>query len=97
LIRAVNGAPSGGRFEIGQEVVVANEFAAIDVAVVRQGYGLRVRLRDRETGAEVTLDPLDLQSLCRADEDEQRGWLRVGPYRAPAPDVADQPSPDQGT
>jgi hypothetical protein len=61
--------------------VVANEFAAVVVEVVAQGRGHRLRLRDLDSGACVTLDPLDLRTFCLADEDEQRAWLRIGEYR----------------
>jgi hypothetical protein len=63
--------------------LVANEFAAVVVSVVRHGHGTRLRLRDRESGATVLLDPLDLQSLCLADEAAQASWLRVGAFQAP--------------
>lgn len=66
-----------------EDVPVANEFAAVYVCVVRHGNGTRLRLRDAESGATVLLDPLDLQSLCVADERAQARWLRVGPYTDP--------------
>ncbi|MCW2528459.1 MAG: hypothetical protein JWM76_3319 [Pseudonocardiales bacterium] len=61
--------------------VVANEFAAVSVAIVQQGRGVRLHLRDLESGASVLLDPLDLRSFCLANEAEQQEWLRLGPYR----------------
>lgn len=61
--------------------VVANEFAAVAVEVIRQGHGQRLRLRDLDSGASVTLDALDLRTFCLADEEEQRAWLRIGEYR----------------
>ncbi|MCU1615614.1 MAG: hypothetical protein JWO98_3154 [Frankiales bacterium] len=63
------------------ETVVANEFAAVVVEVVAQGHGQRLRLRDLDSGACVTLDALDLRTFCLADEDEQQAWLRIGEYR----------------
>lgn len=66
------------------EAVIANEFAAVSVEVVRQGRGVRLKLRDLESGATVSLDPLDLRSFCLASPEEQAGWLRSGVYREPA-------------
>jgi hypothetical protein len=67
-----------------ESAVIANEFAAVSLEVVRQGRGARLRLRDLESGATVSLDPLDLVSFCRSNEDEQAAWLRSGVYREPA-------------
>jgi len=64
--------------------VIANEFAAVRVLVARCGRGLRLVLQDLESGASVSLDPLDLRSFCLASEEEQIAWLRSGPYREPA-------------
>ena len=64
--------------------VIANEFAAVRVEVARCGRGVRLVVQDLESGASVSLDPLDLRSFCLASEDEQIGWLRSGPYREPA-------------
>ena len=61
--------------------VIANEFAAVSVRVSRCGRGVRLVVQDLETGASVSLDPLDLRSFCLASEDEQAGWLRSGAYR----------------
>jgi hypothetical protein len=63
--------------------VIANEFAAVRVEVARCGRGVRLVVRDLESGASVSLDPLDLRSFCLASEDEQIAWLRSGPYREP--------------
>lgn len=60
--------------------VIANEFAAVGVSVVRGGHGTRLLLHDLDSGATVTLDPLDLLSFCQADEAEQTRWLRYGAY-----------------
>ncbi|HVW41698.1 MAG TPA: hypothetical protein VHC18_10140 [Amycolatopsis sp.] len=60
--------------------MIANEFAAVRVSVVRRGRGLRLELVDLDSGASVTLDPLDLQSFCHADEEAQCGWLRTDVY-----------------
>ena len=65
-------------------VVIANEFAAVRVMVARCGKGVRLVVQDLESGASVSLDPLDLRSFCLASEDEQIAWLRSGPYREPA-------------
>jgi hypothetical protein len=64
--------------------VIANEFAAVRVEVARCGRGVRLVVRDLESGASVSLDPLDLRSFCLASEDEQIGWLRSGAYRETA-------------
>jgi hypothetical protein len=63
--------------------VIANEFAAVRVEVARCGRGVRLVVRDLESGASVSLDPLDLRSFCLASEDEQIAWLRSGAYREP--------------
>ena len=67
-----------------ESAVIANEFASVRVQVVRQGRGIRLVLLDLESGATVSLDPLDLRSFCLASEDEQAAWLRSGVYREPA-------------
>ena len=64
--------------------MIANEFASVRVQVVACGRGLRLHVQDMETGATVSLDPLDLRSFCLASEDEQIAWLRSGAYREPA-------------
>ena len=61
--------------------VIANEFAAVQVRVARCGRGFRLVVQDLESGASVSLDPLDLRSFALASEDEQIGWLRSGAYR----------------
>ena len=61
--------------------VIANEFAAVRVEVARRGRGVRLVVSDMESGATVSLDPLDLRSFCLASEDEQVAWLRSGAYR----------------
>jgi hypothetical protein len=63
--------------------VIANEFAAVRVEVARRGRGVRLVVSDLESGATVSLDPLDLRSFCLASEDEQVAWLRSGAYREP--------------
>jgi len=63
-----------------ESTLIANEFAAVDVSVVRHGRGTRLRLRDVESGASVMLDPLDLRSFCLSSEEEQRAWLRTQTY-----------------
>jgi hypothetical protein len=64
--------------------VIANEFAAVRVQVTPCGRGVRLVVEDMESGASVSLDPLDLRSFCLASEDEQIAWLRSGAYREPA-------------
>ena len=64
--------------------VIANEFAAVRVRVARCGRGVRLVVEDLESGATVSLDPLDLRSFVLASEDEQTSWLRAGAYREPA-------------
>jgi hypothetical protein len=72
-----------GRLCVHEAAVIANEFASVRVLIVAQGRGLRLRLQDLESGATVSLDPLDLRSFCLASEDEQMAWLRSGVYREP--------------
>lgn len=67
-----------------ESAVIANEFAAVRVRVTRCGRGVRLVVQDLESGASVSLDPLDLRSFCLASEDEQIAWLRSGAYRDPA-------------
>jgi hypothetical protein len=67
-----------------QTAVIANEFATVRVQVTRCGRGVRLVVQDLESGASVSLDPLDLRSFCLATEDEQTAWLRSGAYREPA-------------
>ena len=67
-----------------ETAVIANEFAAVRVQVARCGRGVRLVVQDLESGASVSLDPLDLRTFCLASEDEQIAWLRSGPYREPA-------------
>jgi hypothetical protein len=64
-----------------QAAVIANEFASVRVEVVRGRRGARLLVRDLDSGASVSLDPLDLRSFCLASEDEQIAWLRSGVYR----------------
>jgi hypothetical protein len=71
-----------------ESAVIANEFAAVRVQVVSCGRGVRLIVQDLESGASVSLDPLDLRSFCLASEDEQIGWLRSGAYREPAGRIA---------
>jgi hypothetical protein len=67
-----------------EAAVIANEFASVRVQVVRRGRGVRLVLHDLDSGASVSLDPLDLRSFCLASVDEQIAWLRSGVYRDPA-------------
>ncbi len=64
--------------------VIANEFAAVRVQVTTCGRGTRLVVQDLESGASVSLDPLDLRSFCLASTGEQIAWLRSGAYREPA-------------
>ncbi|HEX3956140.1 MAG TPA: hypothetical protein VHZ03_05855 [Trebonia sp.] len=68
--------------------VIANEFAAVRVEVAQCGRGVRLIVRDLESGASVSLDPLDLRTFCLATEDEQIAWLRSGAYREPDGETA---------
>jgi hypothetical protein len=63
-----------------ETAVIANEFAAVRVQVARCGRGVRLVVQDLESGASVSLDPLDLRTFCLASADEQIGWLRSGAY-----------------
>jgi hypothetical protein len=67
-----------------ETAVIANEFAAVRVQVARCGRGVRLVVQDLESGASVSLDPLDLRTFCLASEDEQIAWLRSGAYAEPA-------------
>jgi hypothetical protein len=67
-----------------ESAVIANEFAAVRVQVARSGRGVRLIVQDLESGAIVSLDPLDLRTFCLASQDEQIAWLRSGAYREPA-------------
>ncbi|HEY6495698.1 MAG TPA: hypothetical protein VIZ43_20655 [Trebonia sp.] len=71
-----------------QSAVIANEFAAVRVQVTTCGRGIRLVVQDLESGASVSLDPLDLRSFCLASEDEQIAWLRSGVYREAAGSTA---------
>ena len=64
--------------------MITNEFASVRIQVTPCGRGVRLVVQDLESGASVSLDPLDLRSFCLASEDEQIAWLRSGPYREPA-------------
>jgi hypothetical protein len=63
-----------------ESAVIANEFAAVRVQVAQCGRGVRLIVQDLESGASVSLDPLDLRTFCLASEDEQIAWLRSGAY-----------------
>jgi hypothetical protein len=67
-----------------ETAVIANEFAAVRVQVARRGRGVRLVVQDLDSGASVSLDPLDLRTFCLAGEDEQIAWLRSGAYRESA-------------
>ena len=64
--------------------MITNEFASVRIQVTPCGRGVRLVVQDLESGASVSLDPLDLRSFCLASEDEQIAWLRSGAYREPA-------------
>jgi hypothetical protein len=68
--------------------VIANEFAAVRVEVAQCGRGVRLVVRDLESGASVSLDPLDLRTFCLASEEEQIAWLRSGAYRETGSETA---------
>lgn len=61
--------------------LLSNEFAAVRVSVDRRGNGPRLLVENVESGARIMLSPLELASLCLADADDRRSWLRVGEYR----------------
>jgi hypothetical protein len=46
-------------------LVLRNEFAMVEVALVEGRNGPGLAVRDSETGAGVTLDPLELEALTR--------------------------------
>jgi len=48
-----------------ESAVIANEFAAVSLEVVRQGRGARLRLRDLESGATVSLRRRSLMTVRR--------------------------------
>jgi hypothetical protein len=45
--------------------IYQNEFAMVELSRHETGSGPRLRIRDLATGAEVFLDPLELESLTR--------------------------------
>jgi hypothetical protein len=45
--------------------IYQNEFAMVEVSRYETESGARLHLRDLGSGAEVFLDPLELESLCR--------------------------------
>jgi hypothetical protein len=45
--------------------IYQNEFAMVEVSRYETDSGPRLRITDRATGAEVFLDPLELESLTR--------------------------------
>lgn len=64
--------------------LLVSEFAAVTVTVDHEANGPRLHVRDLSTGAEVFLEPLELQSFCRAQPADRLRWLEVGPYRKAA-------------
>jgi len=47
-------------------MLIANEFAAVDVQLDTTGKGPRLRIEDKSTGVHVFLDPIELQALAWA-------------------------------
>jgi hypothetical protein len=45
--------------------IYQNEFAMVEVSRYETESGARLHIRDLGSGAEVFLDPLELESLCR--------------------------------
>ena len=77
---------TGPRFDADPvSIELANEFAAVRITLDRQARGARLEVLDLESGDRVYLDAVQLASLCRADEDQRRAWLRTGEYNDAAP------------
>jgi hypothetical protein len=48
-------------------VTIRNEFAMVELGIETDSNGVRVRVRDAETGEGISLDPLELEALTRLD------------------------------
>jgi hypothetical protein len=59
----------------GSWYTVANEFAAVQLRIDRTARRPRLVIRDLDSDAVASLDPLDLACLCRASEPQQLNWL----------------------
>lgn len=78
-INAATTAASSGASPLS--VDLSSEFASVRVVVDRVGRGARLCVVDLDTGDQIFLDALQLASLCHADDEQQRAWLRTGEYR----------------
>ena len=47
-------------------MLIANEFASVDVDLDTNGKGPRLKIEDKSTGVHVFLDPIELQALAWA-------------------------------
>jgi hypothetical protein len=57
-------------------MIIANEFAVVDVALDTQGKGPRLRVEDKSTGQHIFLDPLELQALAWASHKDLAVFAR---------------------
>jgi hypothetical protein len=62
-------------------MIIANEFAAVDVSLDNEANGPRLRVKDMETGAVIYLDPLELQSLVWVPHRSLEPFLDPSAYR----------------
>ena len=57
-------------------MILANEFATVEVVLDETGNGPRLRILDPASGASIALDPLELQSLAWARHEDLLDLLR---------------------
>jgi hypothetical protein len=62
-------------------MIIANEFAAVDVEIDTGANGPRLKIEDLETGAKTFLDPLELQSLVWVPHKDFEPFLDPSAYR----------------
>lgn len=62
---AADAASSDEPVPDGAAEIYRNEFAMVEVARYQTGTGPRLRIRDLASGAQVFLDPVELESLTR--------------------------------
>jgi hypothetical protein len=79
LTGTVSGVPD--RFP----VTIRNEFAMVEVSVIRSGSGLSLRITDVPGGASTCFDALELEGLCWLTPEQRRELV------APEPRWSDPP------
>ena len=65
----------------GAAIVVENEFARVRVEACRVGNGQRLRVVDLKTGMSFTLDPLALEGLAWATDDDLERFVNPATMR----------------